>query len=275
MMKRVSRFALLLLLLVVATATATAARTGEPEPRIWLPLLPRAKPGNWSFEGPQWAEAVWWVYPDSTPRRGTWNEVRPPAGWQAWWVEGLECQRSPGYVTGRPEVGIETSRVLHGSKALKWFTFYRCHFGGISQERTLGPGTHEWSLYLEAWHTSCSSELYGPPRNEECDPISSHALVRLGWSTDGYCIDSWDTALNDDPWLVLLEPEDMYGPWTVGPYSGYKRVVSSRLTLEKTTTVRLCTQWIVQSALRHNDWYADKAGCLEPRLDVKWKPSPY
>lgn len=108
----------------------------------------------------------------------------------AWWIEGRPCPNTDDWKSGRPEVKVidlatgfpDRLRVAEGSKALQWFTFYRCGIGGVYQQVLLPAGTWRVGAKVHAWYTSCSDDHHSNyVKDAGCEVVTGeHLWLRLG-----------------------------------------------------------------------------------------------
>ena len=89
------------------------------------------------------------------------GEIFVPEGWTAFWREGgLPIPWDPLNLIGyaRPEMAVinkeapylDPPRIYDGTRAVKWFTFYKIHDTGILQQVETQPGQ---TLTLAGWPT--------------------------------------------------------------------------------------------------------------------------
>lgn len=229
----------------------------EAEPMAWLPLVvaPVTAPHvvNLGFEGDGWYKAQRYLWPSTIPTAGVWQEIQPGQGWVAWWIEGRPCPNTDEWVSGRPEVKVidlntgfpDHLRVSEGSKALQWFTFYRCGIGGVYQQVKLPAGTWRVGAKIHAWYTSCSDDHHSNyVKNINCEVVTSeHMWLRLGADPAGRA-DFYSDSLAWGP------RAERYGTYAEGHvWSDWFRVGSEPVTL-----------WLMgESTLpfKHNDIYVD------------------
>lgn len=187
---------------------------GTPNPTM------RPTPGsmgllNPGFEGGMHKDTSWYLEGDPTPRHTQFTEVNPGDNWVATWIEG-ETSGQPGITTGRPEViVIDTNagfpdplRIAEGTKAQKWFTFWRPHLGGLAQQ-FYEDGSY-YTVYVNSFasHGLKHADLYvdgasfeiGPNGEltfvvsvhvwfSDCDtsphevyPLESNCALRIDWA---------------------------------------------------------------------------------------------
>ncbi|MGC9521307.1 MAG: hypothetical protein ACP5HG_05425 [Anaerolineae bacterium] len=159
---------------VTETAMVTASTTLSTALRYhaYIPLVEShgwgpAELANASFEGD------WWRETDTGQEFG---EIFVPEGWMAFWKEGGEVPHDPdnevGY--GRPEMHVinkeppylDPPRIYSGTRAVKWFTFYRVHDAGIYQQVPVTPGSrYRLQAVTHAWY----SQFDDPYRSQYSD----------------------------------------------------------------------------------------------------------
>ncbi|MBN1921095.1 MAG: DUF11 domain-containing protein [Anaerolineae bacterium] len=170
-----------------------------------LPLITNAllNPG---FEGI--TQPGWYTY--DTYNGSEWDNIMTPEGWVTWWEETMN---EVGLQRGRPEVMpilfegyfvTPVPRVRSGHWALKFFTFWRPHRGGLYQTvENLPAGSHATlSAYAHAWSCnqddtgalSCGEDPYqfgfrvGIDPTGGSNPWSSDVI----WSDMAYIYDVYD-----------------------------------------------------------------------------------
>lgn len=172
-----------------------------------------AKPSlvNGGFEG-GWHQATAYWTPEGGPYHTKFSEVAPPEGWTAWWREGFPCAGAPDWETGRPEVRVvstvpDPARVHGGGQAVQWFTFWRCHDGGLLQQVAVEEG-HYYSLraFGHAWYSNCSHRPHDPPYDYDC-------ATPIGWAHDWLSVGIDPTGGIDPlgPSVVWGEAREVYG----------------------------------------------------------------
>ena len=143
---------------------------------------------NGGFEVDSWThEALYWT-PGGGPYSGLFGPVFTPASWTTWWREGFPCASDPTAVKGAAEVLLldlttgfpYPARIRSGSRAVRMFTFWRCHEMGLLQQVDVVPGAHyDLMAYGHAWYSECESELYSPPLAGDCETPLPDAWDRL------------------------------------------------------------------------------------------------
>lgn len=91
------------------------------------------------------------------------GELTVPNGWRPWWTEGKAEDIAEGYLK-RPEYSAEERRVHTGDCAVKWFSTFATHDGGLYQQVAVPIGvllsvTAEVQYWSE--HTDGSGGGYG------------------------------------------------------------------------------------------------------------------
>jgi hypothetical protein len=220
---------------------------------------------NAGFEEGQWYDARHWIWPWKQAYTEPFKEIRPPVLYTAWWIEGQFCDDIPwwaksewegpdeitdGYVTKRPEVTLafplpDPERISDGSQALKWFTFWRCHRGGLLIHMYLPAGQWQFSVMAHSWFTNCSKRPHDPPLGYDCQmPIDwANAYIRLGIDSDGGLYYNAPSVR----WGASYEIYGRYGPRLYSPVVSTYKVGWVTFWLESRTT----------STLKHNDFYVD------------------
>jgi hypothetical protein len=185
------------LLLAVLPSSSPPVAGGDVEPRAGPSAIAHAQPTtgeltNPSFEGGWTRETLYWT-PEGGPFSTEFGEIATPAGWVSWWREGFPCPGTDKFVMGRPEVKVidldagfpDPERVRTGSKAAQWFTFWRCHFGGLLQRVAAEPGRlYSVSAYVHSWYSRCSERPHAPPYDEDCATPISWAWDRVSVGID-------------------------------------------------------------------------------------------
>ena len=153
---------------------------------------------NPDFEGGVCYSQVYWTpsggpyWPGVTPGDPVRGNVMAPEGWTAWWRDGFDCAFCGGapctFVTGQPEVTltVDVTRVFSGAKAVKAFTFSRCHQMGLQQQVYVEAGRYVFQIAAHAWYTNCSSKPFASPLDSDCKtPLSARDLLRVGIDPTG------------------------------------------------------------------------------------------
>lgn len=224
----------------------------ELDHRVYVPGVFRYRRpavANPSFEGGQWQGARWWSWPWQAVYTGPFNEVRPPEGWTAWWLENRFCEHNESFKSGRPEVTLITPiedgrRVVDGEKALKFFTFFRCHYGGIVQTIRVQPGEYRFGALAHYWYSNCSTRPYDPPLRTDCStPISPYdkGTITLGISA----VAAQDYWSEDVLWSQDFEAYGGYGDMFWSPW------------VESDGFITLWVKGETYQPLKHNDLYVD------------------
>ena len=205
---------------------------------------------NPGFEGGEHLATTYWT-PQGGPYYTQYQEIAPPEYWTAWWIEGFLC--SDGWVTGRPEVRVigdsDPVRVRSGSQATKWFTFWRCHRGGLYQQVSVESGKYYTAqAFGHSWFANCDSKPhYELPLDYNCDednPILwAHNLLRIGIDSTG----GTDPRASTVQWGA---PQENYGV-----YSDQPLVVDRVEAVGDTITIFLYSE--ASHPLKHCDVYWD------------------
>lgn len=221
----------------------------------YLPFVTRYREAmleNPSFEGGQWQENRYWEWPWRQVYTGKFNEVRPPIGWTAWWVERMFCPHNEDFKTGRPEVTlifdyVDPLRLSDGDQAAKWFTFFLCHYGGLYQRVNVQPGRYQFSIDAHYWYSGCSTQPHGPPLQDDCvTPIGpwDYATIEVGIDpTGGEYYDSVDT--------VWSQTYEIFGTYGERLYSPVIETAGGWITV--------WVRGIARQPLKHDDLYLDDA----------------
>ena len=245
MTKRRIVSALILTVLAAAALLLPAASATEP-------LLV-----NGGFEGGWHRANVFW-----TPVGGPYDyyefgEIAPPERWTAWWREGFPCAGTDEWLTGRPEVRVITAvpdsgRVRSGEQAVQWFTFWRCHHGGLFQQVEVEAGRYyDFSIFAHSWFSNCSTKPHDPPLDYDCEtPIEwAQSWLRVGIDPTG----------GTDPRAstVVWGPErEVYGGYSDIP------LVTGRVQAQ-TDKITVIVESVASHPLKHCDFYIDDAVLID------------
>ena len=206
---------------------------------------------NGGFEG-GWHRATAYWTPTGGPFSTEFNEITPPEGWTAWWREGFPCAGTPDWETGRPEVRVVTQvpdpeRIHGGTQATQFFTFWRCHDGGLFQQVAVEEGRYyTLSAFAHAWYSRCSLKPHNPPLEADC-------VTPIDWAHDRLSVGIDPTGGIDPTASTVLwsEPQEIYG------------IYAQQLTLQGVQTqVPTATLFLRAQAthpLKHNDVHWDDA----------------
>lgn len=207
---------------------------------------------NPSFEGGWTRDTVYWTAAGG-PLYNPFGEIFTPEGWRSWWIEGTACATGITFDKGRPEIQVidldtgfpDANRVLDGRKAVKAFTFWRCHEMGLLQRVTLPKGYYTFSIYAHAWHTNCSNMPYSAPYNKDCDKRlwDSWDMMRVGIDPTGGIDPFADTVV----WGSVIEQYGIYG----------QQIVVENVYIDGNATVFFSSE--CNYPLKHDDVYIDKA----------------
>ena len=128
---------------------------------------------NSGFEGSWHLETTYWT-PVGGPFYDQYQEITPPAGWTAWWLEGFPS--ADGSPMRRPEVRVigtvpDPERIHTGEQAVRWFTFWGAHTGGLLQQVEVEPGRYyDFSIFAHSWFANCDTKPHYPlPLDYGCD----------------------------------------------------------------------------------------------------------
>lgn len=190
-----------LLLVLASTQCTTVVRSQG----IKLLLVNGGMEGGWHRATAYWT-------PGGGPFHNQYQEITPPEGWTAYWREGFPCSGTSDWVTGRPEVRIITAvpdpeRIYSGTQAAQFFTFWRCHDGGLLQQVAVEQG-HYYTLsaFAHAWYSHCSLKPHNPPLEADCvTPIDwAHDWLSVGIDPTGGIDPTAST-------VVWGQTEEIYG----------------------------------------------------------------
>ena len=137
---------------------------------------------NGGFEEGRHRATTYWT-PEGGPYHHEFGEIFTPEGWVTWWREGFPCSGTADWVTGRPEVKVigvspDAARVRSGERATQWFTFWRCHEGGLYQRVPAVVGRrYSARAFGHSWYSRCSTKPHGPPLEADCK-------TRIWWAHD-------------------------------------------------------------------------------------------
>jgi len=214
-------------------------------PQLVPPLLT-----NGSFEGGTSRDTIYWTL-HGGPFHTQFSEVEGPEGWSTWWREGFLCSGTSDWRTGRPEVGVisgpDRARIHSGKQAVQWFTFWRCHSGGLLQQVAVEPGHYyQFSTYAHSWFSNCSHRPHDPPYDYDCmTPIDwVHDWLRVGIDPTG----------GIDP----LGPEVVWGQ-AREIYGVYDRALTTGRIQAQSETITVFVKSEASHPLKHVDSYFDDA----------------
>lgn len=198
-MKMKSRLAFLLLILL-ASCQPHAARVA--------PVIT-----NDDFEDGWHLETTYWT-PEGGPFHDQYQEITPPESWTAWWYQDFPCTDHSS-LQGRPEVRVisttpDPSRVHSGDQAVQFFTFWRCHRGGLYQQVAVELGRYYTvQAYGHSWFANCDSKPhYHLPLDYDCDTeLGAHDWLRIGIDPFG----GIDPAAPSVEWSAAQEIYGEYG----------------------------------------------------------------
>lgn len=216
-----------------------------PQPQPMVPLLV-----NGGFEGDTSHDTIYWTLTGG-PFYTEFNEIEGPEGWTTWWREGFLCSGTDDWRTGRPEVrvisGPDRERIHSGKQAAQWFTFWRCHEGGLLQQVPVEPG-HYYTLkaYAHSWFSRCSHRPHDPPYDADCK-------TPIDWAQD---------------WLsVGIDPTEGIDPMASTVVWGIEAQIYGRYASPLTTgrvqargeTLTVFVRSEASHPLKHVDFYIDDA----------------
>lgn len=213
---------------------------------------------NPDFEEGWHLETTYWT-PEGGPYFNQFIEITPPEGWTAWWYEGFPCSVHPS-LQGRPVVRVISTtpdliRIHSGDQALKFFTFWRCHRGGVYQQITVEPGKcYTARAYGHCWFSNCSTRPhYHLPLDYDCDtenPILwAHDWLRIGIDPLG----GIDPTAPSVKWGAAQE--------VYGTYSDQPLTIDHVAAISNTLTIFL--QSDASHPLKHCDVYWDNVSLLD------------
>lgn len=172
---------------------------------------------NGGFEG-GWHRATMYWTPTGGPYSTQFGEIAPPTGWVAWWREGFTCAGTPDYRTGRPEVRVITAvpdpeRIHSGDQATQFFTFWRCHDGGLLQQVAVEQSRYyTLRAFGHAWYSRCSTKPHDPPLDTDC-------VTPITWAQDWLNV-GIDPTGGIDPMAPTVQwgtPQQVYGVYSDEP----------------------------------------------------------
>lgn len=236
-----SKLALTVIIAIVLLLPTSAARPAAVDPLL----------DNGNFEGGRHWETIYWT-PEGGPFYDQYQEIAPPIGWTAWWLEGFLCSGTPDWRTGRPTVRVITTvpdpeRIHGGQQATQWFTFWRCHDGGLLQ-RVQVEEEHYYTLraYAHSWYSNCSTRPHDGPYNYDCQ-------TPIDWAWDRLSVGIDPTGGIDPmgPAVVWGQAREVYGVY------GQALMIDRVQAQAGMITVFLRSQ--ANCPLKHADFYIDDA----------------
>ena len=273
-----SRKGIAAVFLLPALLLSSSVANGDLESKAWSPPAAQSRPAvsaltNPSFEGGWTRDTLYWT-PEGGPFDTEFGEIATPEGWVSWWREGFPCPGTDRYVLGRPEVKVidldtgfpDPERVRTGAKATQWFTFWRCHLGGLLQRVTAEPGQlYSVSAYVHSWYSRCSDKPHAPPYDADCDTPIDWAWARLSVGID-------PTGGIDPMALSVIWSEE------IQVYGSYGRPVTVWNVRAEADHVTVFLRSRTSHPLKHNDAYWDDVALLEGEqekptaLTMNWMP---
>ena len=253
----------LVLLLLLVSCIPTPTSSPLPTPTTTSPLPAPAHTVapvliNPGFEEGWWLETTFWTL-DGGPFHDQFVEITPGVGWTAWWFEGQLCTGTHDHRQRRPEVRVisktpDPARIHSGDQALKFFTFWGCHRGGVYQQVVAKPGKHcTAQVFVQTWLSNCSTRPHDPPYDYDCK-------TPILWAQDWLriCIDPLG-GIDPRASSVVCSPwEQRYGDY------GDPLRVEHVLAISSTVTVFL--ESIATHPLKHCDVYWDDVSIRESNL---------
>ncbi len=172
--------------------------------------------------------------------------------WTPWWLEDTERDpqwRQPEYKPAIPE--NQGNRVLDGSRAQQYFTFYSSHYGGVYQQVfDVEPGaTYRFQVHAKVWSSvDDSSNADGPVSNRPANPH-----LQIGIEPNGAAAAGFNNAPSTVQWS---EEADMYAV-----IDNWHLIMVEAKAENSTITVYVKTS--PEFAVHHNDIYLDAAGVFK------------
>lgn len=236
-------------ILVVGVLTLVTACVPWFKSQEVAPLLT-----NGGMESGTSRDTIYWTLTGG-PFYTHFGEIEGPEGWTAWWREGDLCTGTDDWRTGRPEVkvisGPDQARIHSGEQAVQWFTFYRCHDGGLLQQVSVIPGHYyTFSIYGHAWFSRCSSRPHDAPYDTDC-------ATPIFWAQDYLSVGIDPTGGIDPlgPEVVWGRAQEIYG------------IYGEMLTIERVQaqggTLTVFVRSEASHPLKHVDSYLDDAVLLD------------
>jgi hypothetical protein len=206
---------------------------------------------NGGFEGGWGRWTSYWT-PEGGPYHTEFGEIFTPEGWVTWWREGFPCSGTADWVTGRPEVkvisGPDPARIRSGKQAVQWFTFWRCHEGGLYQRIPAVPGkVYSARAFGHSWYSRCSLKPHSPPLDDDCK-------TPIDWAHDWLSV-GIDPTGGVDPLaksVVWGEEREIYGRYD-------EQGLEVRGVVAEGEWVTVFLRAMATHPLKHNDVYWDDA----------------
>lgn len=205
---------------------------------------------NGNFEGGTTHDTIYWTL-HGGPFYAQFSEIEGPEGWTIWWREGFLCAGTDDWRTGRPEVkvisGPDQARIHSGHKATQFFTYWRCHEGGLLQQVSVEPGHYyQFSIHAHAWFSRCSHRPHDPPYDTDCK-------TPIDWAQDWLSV-GIDPTGGLDPMASAVEwgkMQEIYGVYGGALETGRVRAQGGTLTVFVKSEA--------SHPLKHADFYIDDA----------------
>jgi hypothetical protein len=252
-MKKTLALVLLILVSCIPSPLSTPTTTSPLPVPVYAAAPVLINPG---FEEGWHLATTYWTL-DGGPFHDQFVEITPPAGWTAWWIEGPPCAGTDEHNQRRPEVRViseipDPARIHSGDQALKFFTFWGCHRGGVYQQVTVEPGKHYTvQAFVHTWFSNCSAKPhYQLPLDYDCK-------TPILWAQDWLriCIDPQGDIDPTAPSVVCSTWEEVYGDY------GDPLRLEHVLAISSTATVIL--ESIATHPLKHDDVYWDDISISE------------
>jgi len=132
------------------------------------------------------------------------GNVFTPPGWTVWFRHTTEYAQPEVQDAWRAD---DARRVRSGEKALKFFTYSRCHDGGVFQQVAVESGTElRLTAWIHAWSNHEDVNMY------ECWKCFSNVHIEMG--ADFAPCPNCETGINRDCLKAFPRPND--GRWSEG-----------------------------------------------------------
>jgi len=238
---------------------------------LLLPAAPTSPPlENSGFEEGWHLETTYWTL-EGGPFHNQFIEITPPVEWTAWWIEGPLCAGTPDYRLGRPEVRVigpvpDPTRVRSGEQAAKFFTFWRCHQGGLYQQVAVEEGRYyAFSVFAHSWFSNCSTRPHDVPYDYDCVTLLEPPEPEPGdiWAQDWLSV-GIDPTGGTDPRTSTVEwgqAREIYGVYSDEPLrTGRVRAQGGIITVFFESEA--------SHPLKHDDVYLDDASLRDVTYQV-------